>query len=73
MVGGVWHPCGTCRMGDPGDPMSVTDPSGHVIGVEGLMVCDASIMPTIPCANLNIPVIMCAEKIADGIRREGTA
>ncbi len=73
MVGGVWHPCGTCRMGDPRDPMAVTDPTGHVIGVDGLMVCDASIMPTIPCANLNIPVIMCAEKIAEGIRREGMA
>ncbi len=73
MVGGVWHPSGTCRMGDPRDPMAVTDPAGHVIGVDGLMVCDASIMPTIPCANLNIPVIMCAEKIADRIKRAGRA
>ncbi len=70
VVGGVWHPCGTCRMGDPGDPMAVVDPAGRVIGMEGLRVCDASLMPTIPCANLNVPVLMTAEKIADGIRRE---
>ncbi|WP_376093138.1 GMC family oxidoreductase [Roseomonas sp. CCTCC AB2023176] len=69
-VGGVWHPCGTCRMGDPDDPRSVCDPAGRVIGVEGLMVCDASLFPTIPCANLNFPVIMTAEKIADGLRRD---
>jgi 5-(hydroxymethyl)furfural/furfural oxidase len=67
-VGGVWHPCGTCRLGAEEDPMAVCDPDGRVIGVEGLMVCDASVMPTIPCANLNVPVIMIAEKMADGIR-----
>ena len=37
--------------------MAVTDGSGRVIGVEGLRVCDASIMPTVPCANLNVPVL----------------
>jgi 5-(hydroxymethyl)furfural/furfural oxidase len=68
-VGGTWHPCGTCRMGDDDDPMAVTDAAGRVIGVAGLRVCDASLMPTIPCANLNLPVLMTAEKIADGIRR----
>lgn len=68
-VGGVWHPCGTCRMGERDDPMAVCDPTGAVLGVEGLMVCDASVMPTIPCANLNLPVMMIAEKMADGTRR----
>jgi 5-(hydroxymethyl)furfural/furfural oxidase len=67
-VGGVWHPCGTCRLGAEDDPLAVCDPAGQVIGVEGLVVCDASVMPTIPCANLNVPVIMIAEKIADSIR-----
>ena len=67
-VGGVWHPCGTCRMGAADDPAAVCDSRGAVIGTEGLVVCDASLMPTIPCANLNIPVLMIAEKIADGIR-----
>ncbi|ONG48995.1 hypothetical protein BKE38_21305 [Pseudoroseomonas deserti] len=68
-VGGVWHPCGTCRMGAADDPMAVCDAEGRVIGVEGLMVADASIMPSIPCANLNVPVIMIAEKLAQGLRR----
>jgi 5-(hydroxymethyl)furfural/furfural oxidase len=68
-VGGVWHPSGTCRMGASDDRMAVCDPSGRIIGVSGLMVCDASVMPTIPCANLNIPVAMIAEKMADWLRR----
>lgn len=71
-VGGVWHPCGTCRMGDEADPAAVCGPDGAVIGVSGLSVCDASVMPTIPCANLNIPTLMIAEKMAAGIAH-GTA
>jgi 5-(hydroxymethyl)furfural/furfural oxidase len=67
-VGGVWHPSGSCRLGMEDDPLAVCDPAGRVIGVENLMVCDASVMPSIPCANLNVPVLMIAEKIADGIR-----
>jgi 5-(hydroxymethyl)furfural/furfural oxidase len=67
-VGGVWHPSGTCRLGPASDRMAVCDPAGNVHGVDGLMVCDASLMPSIPCANLNVPVLMIAEKIADGIR-----
>ena len=67
-VNGTWHPCGTCRMGDASDRMAVTDASARVIGVEGLRVCDASLMPTVPCANLNIPVLMIAEKTAAAIR-----
>jgi 5-(hydroxymethyl)furfural/furfural oxidase len=64
-VTGIWHASGTCRMGDPRDPNAVTDGAGRVIGVEGLRVCDASIMPTIPCANPNVPVMMMAERISD--------
>jgi 5-(hydroxymethyl)furfural/furfural oxidase len=67
-VNGIWHASGTCRMGDPADPMAVVDPAGRVIGVAGLRVCDASVFPAIPCANLNIPVLMTAEKIAATIR-----
>ena len=70
-VGGNWHPCGSCQMGDPLDPMAVTDANGRVIGIEGLRVCDASIMPTVPCANLNVPVLMVAEKVAAAIRAGG--
>jgi 5-(hydroxymethyl)furfural/furfural oxidase len=66
---GVWHASGTARMGRRDDRMAVCDPAGAVIGVEGLTVCDASLMPTIPCANLNLPIIMMAEKIADALKR----
>lgn len=62
---GQWHPCGTCRMGPADDRDTVVDPrTARVHGVSGLRVADASVMPTAPRANLNIPVIMVAEKIA---------
>lgn len=67
-VGGVWHPSCTCRMGREGDPLAVTDSDGKVRGLDGLHVSDASIMPTIPCANTNVPTIMIAEKVADRLR-----
>lgn len=65
-----WHACGTCRLGRAEDRMAVVDPAdGKVHGCEGLHVADASVMPTAPRANLNIPVIMIAEKLADAISR----
>jgi 5-(hydroxymethyl)furfural/furfural oxidase len=69
-VTGIWHASGTCRMGDPRDPLAVTDGAGTVIGVTGLRVCDGSIMPTIPCANPNVPIMMMAERISDLILNE---
>jgi len=51
-------------MGAADDPGAVTDPHGRVYGVSGLRVCDASIFPTVPCANTNIPTIMVGEKLA---------
>lgn len=69
-VGGTWHPAGTCRMGHASDPMAVTTGDGRVIGVEGLRVCDASLMPSIPCANTNVPTLMVAERIADLIKAD---
>jgi 5-(hydroxymethyl)furfural/furfural oxidase len=67
-VFGVWHASGTCRMGGVADPRAVVDPAGRVIGVGGLTVADASVMPLLPTANTNIPTMMIAEKIADGFR-----
>ena len=64
-VAGTFHPVGTCRMGGTGDRDAVTDPSGRVYGADGLRVIDASIMPTVPRGNTNIPTIMVAEKLAD--------
>lgn len=69
-VGGTWHPSGTCRMGRPDDPDAVTTGDGRVIGVDNLRVCDASLMPSIPCANTNVPTIMIAERLADVIKAE---
>jgi 5-(hydroxymethyl)furfural/furfural oxidase len=63
-VAGMFHPGGTCRMGVAGDLDAVVDAAGRVRGFEGLRVVDASIMPTVPRANTNIPTIMLAEKIS---------
>ena len=52
-------------MGAADDPDAVTDEQGRVRGVPGLRVVDASIFPTIPCSNTNLPTIMVAERIAD--------
>jgi 5-(hydroxymethyl)furfural/furfural oxidase len=54
-------------MGPADDPMAVVDTTGRVRGVGALRVADASIMPTVPRANTNIPTIMVAEKIAESI------
>lgn len=72
-VTGIWHPCGTTRMGRASDPDAVVDPQGRVIGVENLSVADASVTPEIPTTNLNIPTIMIAEKISDFIKQERRA
>jgi len=61
-----YHPCSSCRMGT--DEKSAVDSEGRVHEVEGLRVVDASIMPHNVTANLNAPVIMMAEKLADRIR-----
>lgn len=62
-----FHPCGTCRMGSL-ENGAVADASGKVHGVDGLYVADASIMPDIPRANLNLTTIMIGEKIAQHLR-----
>ena len=62
----AYHPSSTCKMGT--DEMSVVDSQGRVIGTEQLRVIDASIMPSVVSGNLNAPVIMLTEKLADVIR-----
>ncbi|MEC9208317.1 MAG: GMC family oxidoreductase N-terminal domain-containing protein [Pseudomonadota bacterium] len=63
----IRHISCTCKMGSESDPLAVTAPDGRVYGVSGLRVADASLFPSVPRANTNIPTIMTAEKIADTI------
>lgn len=63
----IFHPVGTARMGHSGDRMAVVDERLSVIGVEGLNVADASVMPTITSGNTNSPTLMIAEKGAEMI------
>jgi 5-(hydroxymethyl)furfural/furfural oxidase len=63
------HIGGTCRMGARNDPRTVVDPDGRVLRLQGLRVCDASIMPTVPCANTHLTCVMIGEHLADRIKR----
>jgi choline dehydrogenase len=62
--GDTQHPVGTCRMGGPGDQRSVVDPACRVLGLEGLRVVDASIMPEVPRANTHLTCVMIGEHVA---------
>ena len=64
------HVAGTCRMGRQGDSLAVVDPACRVIGVRGVRVADASIMPTIVSGGTHLPTIMIGEKAADIILSE---
>jgi len=63
-----YHPTCTCKMGADSDPMAVVDPQLRVRGVDGLRVCDSSVMPSLVGSNTNAPTIMIGEKASDMIR-----
>jgi choline dehydrogenase-like flavoprotein len=66
----IFHPVGTAKMGRDSDPMTVVDERLRVIGLQGLRVIDASVMPTITSGNTNSPTIMIAEKGAAMVRED---
>ena len=57
-VRNYFHPAGTCPLG------TVCDADARVLGVDGLIVADASLMPTIPRANTNLTTAAIAERVA---------
>jgi len=65
-----FHPCGTARMGLADDPMAVVDQHCRVRAIQNLRVVDASVMPTIPRANINLTCIMIGEHVSDWMREE---
>ncbi|MFB7943028.1 GMC oxidoreductase, partial [Streptomyces sp. NPDC056049] len=64
VLGTYWHPVGTCAMGPPDDADAVVDGEGRVRGTANLRVADASILPTVPASNSQLPVITVAELLA---------
>lgn len=59
--GSGYHPCGTVPMGE------AVDARGRFDGIEGLSICDASLMPTIPSSNTHLSVLMMGERFAEWV------
>lgn len=66
----AYHPVGTCRMGHSADDSVVKRDTFQVHNIDGLYVCDASIMPTMPSANPQAAVGMLARKFLHSFNRK---
>ena len=69
----IFHPVGTTKMGRLDDPMAVVDARLKVIGIDGLRVVDAGVMPLITSGNTNSPTLMIAERAAQWIIQQAAA
>jgi choline dehydrogenase len=65
-----YHPSGTLRMGPEGDEVAVVDERCRLRGIDNLYIADASVMPTIPRANINLPTMMIGERVAEFVLAE---
>lgn len=63
-----YHAAGTCKMGKEGDKMAVLDSDLKVRGVEGLRVCDVSVMPKLHGGHTQMPAYGIGERGAELIR-----
>jgi choline dehydrogenase-like flavoprotein len=61
----VYHPCGTCAMGNENDLEAVVSPNLKVRGVQGLRIADASVFPDMITVNICNTVMMVAERAVD--------
>jgi choline dehydrogenase len=68
ITGSGYHPCGTVPMGADDDERAATDGRGRVRGIEGLIVADASLMPTITSSNTNLASLMIGERFGEWLR-----
>ncbi len=64
-LGDVFHAAGTCRMGPAGDPGTVVDVDGRVVGYDSLFVADASVMPALPAVNPMLTCVLIGERLVE--------
>ena len=57
------HLCGSARMG-VSDREAVVDARGRVFGLDNVLVADASVIPSAPCAPTQLTTLAVAETIA---------